>query len=107
MLFEEELIFQGEPLHIDFCQSIDLREQVTYTLSADAFAGLNMFYRRSEFTIQLTALCDVDGDWDVDTADLLALLGAWGPNEGHPADFNGDGTVNTTDLLTLLGNWGP
>lgn len=50
---------------------------------------------------------DVDGDWDVDTADLLVLLGAWGPNADHPADFNGDGQVNTADLMTLLGNWGP
>ncbi|MDY7000094.1 MAG: hypothetical protein SW019_26200, partial [Actinomycetota bacterium] len=48
---------------------------------------------------------DIDGDGDVDTADLLALLGAWG-EAGGPADLNYDGTVNTADLLLLLGNWG-
>ena len=48
---------------------------------------------------------DIDGDGDVDTADLLALLAAWG-NPGGPADINGDGIVNTEDLLILLGNWG-
>ena len=88
------------------CEVIQCQEMMEYTLKlqagADAAYGAGV-----EFTIQLTALGDVDGDWDVDTADLLGLLAAWGPNEGHPADFNGDGTVNTTDLLALLGNWGP
>jgi hypothetical protein len=51
-------------------------------------------------------LGDIDGDGDVDTADLLALLAAWGPCEGCPEDLNGDGLVNTSDLLTLLANWG-
>jgi hypothetical protein len=107
VLFEEESISQWEPVHIDFCQSIEVQEQVAYTLSVEFFARAGEGGGSSEFTIQLTALGDVDGDWDVDTADLLALLAAWGPNEDHPADFNGDGTVNTTDLLALLGNWGP
>lgn len=48
---------------------------------------------------------DVDGDGDVDTADLLALLGAWGPCPGCPEDVNGDGAVNTADLLILLAHW--
>ncbi|MDY7110142.1 MAG: right-handed parallel beta-helix repeat-containing protein [Planctomycetota bacterium] len=49
---------------------------------------------------------DIDGDGDVDTADLLALLAAWGDCEGCPEDIDGDGDVDTTDLLTLLANWG-
>jgi YVTN family beta-propeller protein len=53
---------------------------------------------------------DVDGDGDVDTADLLLLLAAWGdcpdPPEECPADFDGDGDVDTADLLILLANWG-
>ena len=50
---------------------------------------------------------DLDGDGIVGITDFLALLGAWGPNPGHPADFDGDGLVGITDFLTLLGNWGP
>jgi len=49
---------------------------------------------------------DIDGDGDVDTADLLLLLAAWGPCEDCPEDINGDGVVNTVDLLLLLANWG-
>jgi YVTN family beta-propeller protein len=48
---------------------------------------------------------DLDDNGVVNTADLLALLGAWG-SDGGPADINFDGIVNTEDLLILLGNWG-
>ncbi len=51
-------------------------------------------------------LGDLDGDDSVGTADLLALLSAWGTDPGGPPDFNGDGNVGTSDLLVLLANWG-
>ncbi len=50
---------------------------------------------------------DLNGDGLVNAADLALLLGAWGPNPGHPADFNSDGSVNAADLALLLGAWGP
>ena len=50
---------------------------------------------------------DIDGDGSTGLGDLLNLLGAWGPNRGHPADFDGDGSVGLSDLLALLANWGP
>ena len=46
---------------------------------------------------------DFDLDGDVDTADLLFLLGAWGTPDG---DVDGDGDTDTADLLALLGAWG-
>jgi hypothetical protein len=46
---------------------------------------------------------DFDGDGDVDTADLLFLLGAWGTPEG---DVDGDEDTDTADLLALLAAWG-
>ncbi len=49
---------------------------------------------------------DLDGDGQVRVPDLVILLGAWGPNPGHPADLDGDGEVRVPDLVILLGSWG-
>ena len=49
---------------------------------------------------------DVNDDGVVDFADLLAVLGAWGPCAGDcPADLDGDGVVGFADLLIVLANW--
>jgi hypothetical protein len=47
---------------------------------------------------------DIDGDGDVDGADLGALLAGWGT--AGPTDVNGDGTTDGADLGILLANWG-
>jgi probable HAF family extracellular repeat protein len=50
---------------------------------------------------------DVDGDGDVDDADLLEVLLAFGCSEScGAADVNGDGVVDDEDLLTILFNFG-
>jgi hypothetical protein len=49
---------------------------------------------------------DLDGDGDVDTADLLALLADWGCAGDCLGDVDGDGDTDTADLLMLLANWG-
>jgi hypothetical protein len=51
---------------------------------------------------------DVDEDGDVDTEDLLALLAAWGdcPHPPCPWDFNGDGMVDDADADILIDHWG-
>jgi hypothetical protein len=46
---------------------------------------------------------DLDGDGQVDAADLATLLGAWG---GPGADLDGDGSTDASDLAVLLGSWG-
>jgi hypothetical protein len=46
---------------------------------------------------------DFDDDGDVDTADLLYLLGCWGDDCG---DVDGDADTDTADLLALLAAWG-
>ncbi len=53
----------------------------------------------------LTPPLDLDGDGSVGPGDLASLLGAWGPNPGHPAELNGDGWIDQSDLTLLLGGW--
>ena len=47
---------------------------------------------------------DLDGDGDIDGADLAALLGAWG-QKNSSADLDGNGVVDGADLALLLGAW--
>ncbi|MFO0829265.1 MAG: hypothetical protein U0572_14095 [Phycisphaerales bacterium] len=49
---------------------------------------------------------DLDGDGDVDGADLGLFLGAWG-SAGPFADLDGSGSVDGADLGVLLGSWTP
>lgn len=53
-------------------------------------------------------LLDINGDYIVDTADLLILLASWGPCAPNCfGDINQDGAVGTADLLLVLASWGP
>jgi hypothetical protein len=54
---------------------------------------------------------DVDGDGDVDLADLATLLAAYGTCDGDPdynpaADLTGDRCVDLSDLAELLSHYG-
>jgi hypothetical protein len=52
---------------------------------------------------------DLNFDGMVGTADLLILLGEWGPCadcDDCPADLDGNCVVSTSDLLILLSAWG-
>jgi hypothetical protein len=51
---------------------------------------------------------DLDGDGDVDGADLSVVLGAWGvpTADPSPADMNVDGIVDGADLAVVLNAWG-
>ncbi len=55
---------------------------------------------------------DTNGDHAVNVADLLAVIGAWGPCgncgtcAGDVAPPGGDCLVNVADLLRIIGHWG-
>ena len=53
---------------------------------------------------------DINGDGDVNYADLSILLGNYGKSGAAitpaTADINGDDDVNYADLSILLGNYG-
>lgn len=50
-------------------------------------------------------IADLDGNGNVDGADLAQLLGLWG--DAGPADFDCSGATDGADLTVLLGLWGP
>jgi hypothetical protein len=52
---------------------------------------------------------DLDGDGDVDLADLAQLLGSYGMTNGatyEDGDLDGDGDVDLADLAEMLGHYG-
>jgi len=54
---------------------------------------------------------DLDGDGDVDLADLMIMVNSFGLSEGEPlfderADIDGNGVVDLSDLLTLANEFG-
>jgi hypothetical protein len=53
---------------------------------------------------------DLNGNGQVDFADVIALIGQWGdcppPGEPCPGDLNGDGVVGFADVLIVIGGWG-
>ncbi len=85
--------------------SQDVDDSIGIPLSFDLSPGDRVGFT-AVYEITSTCPWDVDGG-GVGITDFLALLAAWGPNPGHPADFDGDGNVGIVDFLELLANWGP
>jgi len=90
--------------HIPFDELVRISPNHIYLLHSWAETSENVAWCNLTFEIIVEPCpADFDGDGDVDTADLLFLLGAWGTPDG---DVDGDGDTDTTDLLALLAAWG-
>ena len=50
---------------------------------------------------------DINGDFIVNVADVLAVIADWGSTANVPADVNNDGVVDVLDLLHIVAAWGP
>ena len=59
-----------------------------------------------QMLVTVVALGDVDGNGVVNTADILAVIGAWGICDACDEDVNGDGFVGVGDLLQVIEDWG-
>ncbi|MHC5112999.1 MAG: hypothetical protein ACYTGP_01065 [Planctomycetota bacterium] len=62
-------------------------------------------------TVETVPSCpaDLDGDAEVGFADVLRVIGAWGPCPPGACDedINGNGNVDFADILAVIGAWGP
>ncbi|MFO0829423.1 MAG: laminin B domain-containing protein [Phycisphaerales bacterium] len=74
----------------------DLRIRAEYQTGADTDYLDNV-------VLDATPTADLNGDGQVNAADLGILLGAWGTP--GPGDLDGDGVVSAADLAILLGAW--
>ncbi|MCP3905797.1 MAG: hypothetical protein GY715_19390 [Planctomycetes bacterium] len=54
-----------------------------------------------------SCVADMDESGVVDPADLVYVIGHWGPCSGCRADLDGSGDVGFADLLRVIGAWGP
>ncbi len=79
-------------------------------VARDASANTGSDDSDADFTINGTpppaCPADLNGDLQIDTADLGSLLAVFGGGAG-PADLNGDSIVDTADLGALLAVFGP
>ena len=66
-------------------------------------AGVDDFSIVVGTCVESNCPADLDGDGSVGSADLSALLNAWGSPKG---DIDGDGTVGSSDIAALLNAWG-
>jgi len=67
-------------------------------------AGIDNF-QLEVITCGTTCLGDLDGNGEVNVADLLSIIGAWGTDDPI-ADLDGNGIVAVGDLLIAIGQWG-
>ncbi|HIA72803.1 MAG TPA: hypothetical protein EYO01_08940 [Phycisphaerales bacterium] len=68
-------------------------------------AGFEFGDTNLEFSVNVVSDGDVDGNGVVNTADILAVIGAWGSCSGCAEDLDGDGLVGVSDVLTVIGSW--
>ncbi len=55
--------------------------------------------------VTVVPLGDVDGNGEVNTTDLLAVIGAWGACNDCLEDLDGDGVVGVSDVLQVIADW--
>jgi len=83
----------------------------TFGESRVLFEGANITGDVSDTATVETGPCaaDLNDNGQVDFADILVIIGAWGPCpvDCCPEDLNGNGQVDFADILVVIAQWGP
>ena len=99
-----------EPVDLAVCRfpkGSTVRDTRFCDYSEAAIAGDWIDLGGNSFNPAACDAADLNGDGEVDGADLALVLAAWGqPCLGCAADVNGDGEVNGADLALILAGWG-
>ena len=69
-------------------------------------SGISMLTVRVEILPVGSCAEDIDGDGEVDVADILILIANWNSSD-QMYDLDGNGIVGVSDLLLLIAAWGP
>lgn len=105
----------GEPTTLDLATVLTLAPG-EYVIRADGFSVIDAIMPPggeglATFDFRVAVVCpgDVDGDDQVDLADLTTLLAHFGVSEGatlDDGDLDADGDVDLADLAALLASFG-
>ena len=82
-------------------------EPGVYTFNVDYIPCASPQYYTLTIPYDCEIFADIDGDFDIDTEDLISFLSSWGClGEDCIGDFNNDNVVNGADLITFLSEFG-
>ena len=99
-----------EPVDLAVCRfpkGSTVRDTRFCDYSEAAIAGDWIDLGGNSFNPAACDAADLNGDGEVDGADLALVLAAWGqPCLGCAVDVNGDGEVDGADLALILAGWG-
>ena len=85
--------------------TLNVRDCLKPVISLRAWTpGGNTIDARSYLTINTALEGDINGDGEVNGADLGMMLSFWGSDDAA-SDLNGDGIVSGEDLGLLLAQW--
>lgn len=93
---------------VDACLTITDCNENGVPDECDIEEGTSLDMNRNGIPDECECLGDFNFDGAVDVADLLILLGLWGPCDAPCGpDTNNNGAVDANDLLAVLDAWGP
>ena len=84
---------------------VSVQQGQTYRLRVGGWLDNQFGFGLLSLSLDEATQGDLDGDGDVDIADILLLIAAWGGDGSNGADLDGDGDVDVADMLILIANW--